>query len=161
MSLVPIPKLYWDTFLLVLKQNSEKLVREVADVLGENPSPLLDSIRNNTVGVYIYDEAANSEVDIESMRCKHLVHRPDAPLIYVPCMNPVVWSSTPGSSMNVCVEHSTAESIDYCAARYIQHSSDEILYVNESYLYTKDIDLIGRYNEAKGTLIKFKNITTK
>lgn len=161
MSLIPIPKIYWETFLLVLKQNSEKLARGLADVLGENPSPLLDSIRNNTVGVYIYDEAANSEIDIESMRCKHLVQCPDAPLIYVPCMNPVIWSSTPGSSMNVCIEHTNSSSIDGQSARFIKHSSDEILFISESNLYTKNTDLIGRYIEATGTLKKFKIILPK
>jgi hypothetical protein len=158
MSLIPIPKLYWDTLLFVVKQNSEKLARELADVLGENPSPLLSSIRNNTVGVYIYDEAANSEVDIETMRCKHCVQCPDTPLVYVPCMNPVIWSSTPGFSMNVCVEHSKADksnSVKYRESEYIQCSPTEKMLLHESAVYTNDNEIVGRHM-TNGRLIRFK-----
>jgi hypothetical protein len=158
MSLIPIPKLYWDTFMLVVKQNSEKLAREIADVLGESPSPLIASIRNNTVGVYIYDEAANSEVDIEAMRCKHYVQCPDAPLIYVPCMNPIIWSSTPGFSMDTCVEHSKIDKskpVKYQDSEYIQCSSTEKMILHDSVVYTNESKIVGRYM-ANGKLIRFK-----
>jgi hypothetical protein len=78
----------------------------------------------------------------------------------VPCKNPVVWSSTPGASMDVCVEHSLSKSTDYPNAKYINHSSGTAI-LNGSTVYTKAGDIIGRYSESNNKLLMFKNIKPK
>ena len=148
---IPVTRLYWEEFLLFTRKNAEILMRHNAEALGKAPTELLKAIRENTVDVYIFDEAASSEVDIESMRCKHLVPSTTSPLVLVPCRNPVVWSSTPGANNNLCVEHTIScdsnNFNDLCEARYIRLKSGEQAIVHDASIYTMKMDLIGRYDK--------------
>ena len=158
MLLIPVTRLYWEEFLLVTKKNAEILMRNTADALGEDAKELLKSIRENTIGVYIFDEASSSDVDIESMRCKHLVECNDYPVL-VACRNPVVWSSTKGASTNRCVEHTFHKEQNVPEARLANLDSEGFI-IYESYVYKKDMTLIGRYDEAKRKIRLF-NITCR
>jgi hypothetical protein len=157
---IPVTRLYWEEFLLFTRKNAEILMRHNAEALGKAPTELLKAIRENTVDVYIFDEAASSEVDIESMRCKHLVPSTTSPLVLVPCRNPVVWSSTPGANNNLCVEHTiSCDSNNFNnipEARYILLKSGEQAIVHESYIYTMKMELIGRYDKMLNKCYLFK-----
>ena len=163
---IPVTRLYWEEFLLFTRKNAEILMRHNAEALGKAPTELLKAIRENTVDVYIFDEAASSEVDIESMRCKHLVKSANCPQIMVPCRNPVVWSSTPGANNNLCVEHTVcSDELHHInnipEAFYIRLSSGEQAIVHESYIYTMKMELIGRYDKMLNKSYLFKILSNK
>jgi len=160
MLLLPVTRLYWEEFLLFTKKNAEILMRHNADALGQSATELLKAIRENTVGVYIFDESASSYTEIESMRCKHLVSYPENPLLVVPCRNPVIWSSTPGTPTNLCVEHTICEKSNQLHQGlrdgrivYLKNGEQGIIY--DTYLYNTKGELIGRYNEDNKKLYIF------
>ena len=68
----------------------------------------LENIFEAQVKKLAIDIAKTLSVDVSEMRCKHLVPSSETPTLLVSCSNPVLWSSTPGTSMNVCVEHTHA-----------------------------------------------------
>jgi len=163
--LVPIQKLYWDEFFSVVKKTSEILARDIADSLALPAKPLLNAIRENTIGVYIFDEANNTEIDVETMRCCDLIDSLDSPLVRIPCMNPVLWSSTPGVSNTKCLEHIHSvqkDSNNLSEGKYIKLPCGEIGILYDKSVYTKDMKLIGQYNKSLNIVYKFKqNIKTK
>jgi len=157
---IPVTRLYWEEFLIFTRKNADILMRHNAEALGKAPSELLKAIRENTVDVYIFDEAASSEIDIESMRCKHLVQSATSPSVFVPCRNPIVWSSTPGANNNLCVEHTiSCENNNFTnlpEARYVQLKLGEQAILHESYIYTMKMELIGRYDKILNKSYLFK-----
>jgi hypothetical protein len=156
MQYVPIRKLYWDAFELVLGQAVETLAKDIALTIGQPSAPLLQAIRNRKIDAYFYEEQETLSVDVSEMRCKHLVPSSETPTLLVSCSNPVLWSSTPGTSMNVCVEHTHANlsGLNLPEWRYIQHN-DETLLLDGNYIYTKELVLVGRYCETKKRSTKF------
>jgi hypothetical protein len=157
---IPVTRLYWEEFLLFTRKNAEILMRHNAEALGKAPTELLKAIRENTLDVYIFDEAASSEVDIESMRCKHLVPSATSPSVLVPCRNPIVWSSTPGANNNLCVEHTIScgnnNFNNLPEARYIRLKSGEQAIVHDACIYTTKMELIGRYDKILNKSYLFK-----
>jgi hypothetical protein len=156
MQYVPIRKLYWDAFELVLGQAVETLAKDIAVTIGKPCVPLLQAIRDRKVNAYFYEEQETLSVDVSEMRCKHLVPSSETPTLLVSCSNPVLWSSTPGTSMNVCVEHTHANlsGQNLPEWRYIQHN-DETFLLDGNYIYTKELVLVGRYCETKQRSTKF------
>jgi hypothetical protein len=160
MQQVPIQKIYWESFLFVLKQSSEQLARDISESLGQPAPPLLKAIRENTMNAYIFDESANAEIDIETMRCKHFVPYSNSSSVYVACRNPILWSSTPGVLNTRCVEHAHSPSIKLdtmCEGRIITIPSSEEEYILQgSNVYTKDMKIIGHYNQSTNKFYRFK-----
>lgn len=160
MQLVPIQKIYWDSFLYVLKQSSEQLARDISDSLGQPTQPLLKAIRENMVSAYIFDESANTDVDIETMRCSHFIPQSDTTSVYVCCQNPIVWSSTPGVLNTRCIEHAHASTINaevIPRGRFIRiPSSDEDYILDDSCVYTKSMKIIGKYDKETNKFYRFK-----
>lgn len=160
MQQVPIQKIYWESFLFVLKQSSEQLARDISESLGQPAPPLLKAIRENTMSAYIFDESANSEVDVESMRCKHFVSYSNSTCVYVPCQNPILWSSTPGVLNTRCVEHAHSASLNMekiPSGRIIKlANSDEIYILQDIYVYTKNMKLIGQFNKSMNKFYRFQ-----
>jgi hypothetical protein len=155
--LIPISKIYWDAFHSVLKQSAESLVRDIATSLGEHPAPLLKAIRENTLNLYLYDEVASENVDIESMRCKYFIESFDSKTVIVPCNNPVLISSSPGAPTNYCSEHSRCKIDQHEGleeATYIKDKTGELYILHNSYVYTTSMILIGQYDRTLNKLIK-------
>jgi hypothetical protein len=148
MQQIPIRKLYWDPFLMVLNQAAETLARDIADSLGDSAEPLLTAMRQKIIGAYLYDEPENWTVDTSEMRCTHFVPSPETPSILVPCMNPIVWSSTPGTNHKTCVEHTLHECSSGPLPEFNYIQLDELYTTDGSYIYSNTMELVGRYKDG-------------
>ena len=157
MQHIPIRKLYWDSFEMVLNQAVEILAKDISLVLGEPVAPLLRAIKDRKVSTYLYEEQETLTVDISEMRCKHFVPSLETPTILIPCSNPIVWSSTPGTNQNVCVEHTHMNllSMNLSEWRYVSFGGDTML-TDGSYVYTKDMNLVGRYCPTTNIITEFE-----
>jgi len=156
MQHIPIRKLYWDSFIVVLNQATQKLAKDISASIGKDEEPLLKAIKDKMVDVYFFDEPETWSVDIAQMRCTTLVQSPETPTILIPCNNPILWSSTPGTNHKVCVEH-TLNPLSYSPLpewNYLK-IEDETLLLNGNYLYTQEMVLIGRYCPTKNCVTKF------
>lgn len=97
---IPVRKLFWDAFEMALTTQTYKLAKDVATALGKEPEPLLKALRDEKTKVYLFEEAADDDVeDLADFRCKHLVPHKEN-LAY--CNEPVVWGK---DKHDTCLEH--------------------------------------------------------
>jgi hypothetical protein len=94
MPTLPIPKLYWDTFQSALQAKVKRLAKEVAATLGQSEQPLLKALSAEKVDAYLFEEEGAEMLDIQSMRCKHLLPTSENPAVLRPCLQPVVLGKT-------------------------------------------------------------------
>jgi len=104
MNSIPVRKLFWEELELALETQTHRLVRDIANVLGQPPDPLLKALRDERVSAYLYDEPADQDIDLSEMRCKELTLKASGAFVAA-CGHPVVWSSHPGGR-RVCFQHS-------------------------------------------------------
>ena len=99
MPTLPIPKLYWDTFQSALQSKVKRLAKEIAVTLGESEQPLLKALSAEKVDAYLFEEEGAEMIDLQSMRCKHLLPTSENSAVLRPCLQPVVLGKT------ACLHH--------------------------------------------------------
>jgi hypothetical protein len=105
MQRIGIQKIFWDSFELVLSTQAKRLVKDIADSLGEDAAPLLKSIQSEQVGVYLFEETEDTDTSYMEMRCSHCTPIPTMPHFVTQCMEPVVWSANPSGRVATCLQH--------------------------------------------------------
>lgn len=98
-SSIPIPKLYWDTFQAALQSKVKRLAKEIATTLGESEQPLLKALITEKVDVYLVEEDGDEMVDLQSMRCKHILPTAENAAVLRRCGQPIVLGKT------ACLHH--------------------------------------------------------
>ena len=53
MNSIPVRKLFWEELELALETQTHRLVRDIANVLGQPADPLLKALKDDRVGVYL------------------------------------------------------------------------------------------------------------
>jgi len=103
MNSIPVRKLFWEELELALETQTHRLVRDIANVLGQPADPLLKALKDDRVGVYLYDEPADQDIELSEMRCKELTVICGGNFVAT-CNNPVIWSPNP-QLRRVCIHH--------------------------------------------------------
>ena len=161
---IPIRKLLWDALELTIETQAKRLARDIADALGQDSSPLLKSIRDEKVSVYLFDEAGDSEVDLSEYRCQHLITIPGQDCYLTPCCNPAVWlqSNKSPSSEKACLTHSLTPSqhgifIYGCKKRTrLKRWNEYYIQEENGKAYNQSGILIGRFCVRKNVLEIFE-----
>lgn len=161
---IPIRKLLWDALELTIETQAKRLARDIADALGCPPDPLLKSIRDEKVGVYLFDETGDSEIDLSEHRCQHLITIPGQDCYLTPCCNPAVWlhSNKPPSSEKACLTHSLTPSqygvfIHGCKKRVkLKRWNEYYIQDDNGKAYNQSGTLIGRFCPVKNVLEIFE-----
>lgn len=97
---IPIPRIYWDALQVSLNAEVKRFAKEIANVLNQPEQPLLNAIKHQTLGVYLFEEADSELVDIQQMRCAHLVPSPENPAVLCCCNQPILLGAG-----NACPAH--------------------------------------------------------
>jgi tetratricopeptide (TPR) repeat protein len=154
---VPVRKLIWEALELSIETQAKRLARDIADVLGQDSAPLLKSIRDEKVSVYLFDEAGDDKIDLSEYRCSHLVTIPGQESYLTACCNPAIWSNKSNNLNRACLQHSmkpsehginTTNKIKCKLKRWKEYYIQE----DNGYTYNQAGTLIGRYNFDKNTL---------
>jgi hypothetical protein len=90
MTTLPIPKIYWDVFQGALQTKVRRLVKEVAESLGQPEQPLMKALAGEKVEAYLFEEEGSEFLDLPSMRCKHLVPSTENKAVLMLCRQPVL-----------------------------------------------------------------------
>jgi hypothetical protein len=155
MQKIGIQKIFWDAFELAVSTQANRLARDIADCLGKDPAPLLLSLKNEKVGVYLFDDSQQDDVDVLEMRCPHVCQ---IGKWKTPCMEPVLWSANPVKRTGACLQHSLEpEPKDAGSKEFIKWENEGSTYyisTEEGHIYTKEGVLCGRYTSKKITLFE-------
>ena len=143
MNQIPVRKIIWDAFELAIETQARRLAKDVAATLGQDPSPLLKSIRDDTMAVYLFDEAGDDTIDISEKRCPHLVA---LGAFLTPCWNPTVW--TGHLDTKACLKHCLNPST-YKKDKRTALKRFEEYYINEENgdVYDQTGVNVGRYSK--------------
>lgn len=91
MQHIPVRKLFWDALTLALETQTHRLARDIAAVLGQPDAPLIKALRDEKVSAYLFDDAADQEVDdLEAFRCQHYIQVGG---LLMPCKQPILWGA--------------------------------------------------------------------
>jgi len=143
-TLLPVPRIYWDILQTSLHAEVKRLARDVAKCLHRPEQPLLKAIQQDTLGAYIFEESNSEFVDIQSMRCSHLVPSLENPSVLCKCNQPILIGAG-----NACPAHLQKEMKKYTVnkLRIIKSSYGETFWVDEHNIIRKKGDLkpCGKY----------------
>ena len=160
MKKIGVQKIFWDAFELAVSTQAKRLVKDIADVLGQDPAPLLAELKNEKVGVYLYEDSALDDVDVLDMRCSHSMPICGQPLWRTACLEPVIWSANPVGRTGACLHHSiNPEPRDPTWKEFLRWDSTDITYyvsMEDSTVYTVEGKLCGHYSAKKKTVTLFK-----
>ena len=160
MKKIGVQKIFWDAFELAVSTQAKRLVKDIADVLGQDPTPLLAELKEGTIGVYLYEDSALDDVDVLDMRCRHSMPIGGRPLWRTPCLEPVIWSANPVGRQGACLYHSlNPEPRDPKWAEFLQWDHANVTYyvaTEDSTVYTVEGELCGRYSAKKKTVALFE-----
>lgn len=156
---VPLRKLLWEALELSIETQAKRLARDIADVLGQDSAPLLKSIRDEKVSVYLFDEAGDDQIDLSEYRCTHLTSIPGQESYLTTCLNPAIWSNK--SSSKACLQHSMKPSehginTNTNTNAKLKRWKEYYIEQESGYTYNQRGTLIGRYNSEKNTLQLFE-----
>ena len=155
MKQIGIQKIFWDAFELAVSTQANRLARDIADCLGKEPGPLLSEIRNEKVGVYLFEDSGLEDVDVLEMRCPHVCQ---IGKWITPCMEPVLWSANPVKRTGTCLQHSLEpEPKNPGSKEFIKWENEGSTYYiskEEGQVYTAEGILCGRYTSKKITLFE-------
>ena len=155
MKKIGIQKIFWDAFELAVSTQANRLARDIADCLGKDPGPLLSEIRNEKVGVYLFEDSGLDDIDVLDMRCNHvsLCHK-----WLTPCMEPVLWSSNPVKRTGACLQHSLEpKQKDPQLKEFIKWENEGTTYyisTEDGLVYTTEGTVCGRYSSSIVTLFE-------
>jgi len=143
MQKIPVRKLFWEALEMALETKTHQLAKDIAAALGEDEKPLLKALRDEKVGVYLFDEPADQDVeDIGEHRCTYIVC---TGAFMKPCRGPVVWKGGGGTR---CLQHSLCESSPVAPTQlqtFRPVAGHDILVSTDSQsLYTEDGALCGQ-----------------
>jgi hypothetical protein len=150
---IPIPRIYWDALQVSLNAEVKRFAKEIANVLNQPEQPLLNAIKQKTVGVYLFEEAESELVDIQEMRCSFLIHSTENPSVLCRCNQPILLGAG-----NACPAHlyKTSPNPIGKRLRIVKSYSGENFWVDEDNCIRRKGDLkeIGRYiPESKQCLL--------
>ena len=142
---IPIPKNIYETIQDSLQSHIDSLARDICKTLDVNEKILLQELRKEKIGIYLYED--DSDLDI---KCKSYVNTNG--YVYVCCDEPVVYKTS------LCPKH-TINPVYYeqlenykCFSNII--INDKNYYINkENKLYNNEFDLIGVYIKDLNKLI--------
>ena len=151
MNSIPVRKLFWEELELALETQTHRLVRDIANVLGQPPDPLLKALRDERVSAYLYDEPADQDIDLSEMRCKELTLKANGAFVAT-CGHPVVWSSHPGGR-RVCFQHSVPCTKPVTAGLphvsvYTVNTTAYYILVQDGSVFNDAAELVGRYTDS-------------
>ncbi len=150
---LPIPRIYWDTLQSSLHAEVKRLAKEVARTLHQPEQPLLKAIQQNTLGAYLFEESNSELLDIQDMRCKHLVSSFDNPSVLCHCNQPILLGAG-----DACPTHLRKEKTrpNLTKLRIVKSAYGETFWIDDDNNIRQkgDLKLIGKYNpESKYCLI--------
>lgn len=102
MDHIPVRKLFWDALEVALEAQTHRLAKDVATALGKPEGPLIKALRDKKVKAYLYDTAADQDVeDMSSFRCNHVIR--EGPFLRT-CDAAVLWAGVDGPRPT-CLHH--------------------------------------------------------
>lgn len=100
-----IPAILWDPLEEALKANVRRLVKDIANTLGQPDAPLLNALLKPAAGAavvrpYLFEEGEGRHPESDC-RCDFICQRPDAPKFLQMCAQPIVWTA----GVKRCAQH--------------------------------------------------------
>jgi hypothetical protein len=152
---IPISRIYWDALQASLNAEVRRLAKEISSVLHQPEEPLMRAIKKNTLDVYIFEESNSSEIEIESMRCSHLVPSTDNPEVLCRCNQPILIGAG-----KACPAHLSKESPEFDSVERLRiiKSFGESYWIDQNNIIRNKGDLkpIGRYKVESKQCLLFK-----
>jgi hypothetical protein len=151
---IPIPRVYWDAMQASLNAEVKRLSKEISRVLHQPEHPLLRAVKENTIGMYIFEEEGSELVDIQSMRCSFMIPSEENPAVLCRCNQPILLGAG-----NACPSHLQKESPRPDVQRLkIIKSFEETYWVDQENIIRRKGDLkpIGKYNADTRKCILFQ-----
>lgn len=149
---LPLRKVIWSALELAIETQAKRLARDIASALAQDPAPLLKSIRDDTIGVYLFDEAGDDQIDISEHRCNHLIVPTGEPAYLSPCWNPALWKESSKSQTKTCLQHSLQPSPHgtFATSTLVKLKTYLEYYIDEEggYVYDKSGKLVGRFIDS-------------
>ena len=153
MQRIGIQKIFWDSFELVLTTQAKRLVKDIADSLGEDAAPLLKSIQSEQVGVYLFEETGDIDTGYMEMRCSHCNPIPTMPHFVTECMEPVIWSANPSGRVTTCLQHALhpcpKQDSWLTLRRYVDDDITYYVDAGNERVYDADGNLCGTYKDGR------------
>lgn len=144
-TLLPIPRLYWDTLQISFHAEVKRLAKDIARCLHRPEHTLLKAIQHDTLGAYIFEESNSELVDIQSMRCNHFVPNLENPSVLSKCNQPILLGG--GHSCPAHLQTVKKEVPSLQKLRIVKSSFGETFWVDEHNILRKKGDLkpCGKY----------------
>lgn len=154
-TLLPIPRIYWDTLQSSLHSEVKRLAKDVARCLHRPEQPLLKAIQQNTLGAYIFEEANSELIDIQNMRCTHLTPSLENPSVLCKCNQPILVGA--GSACPAHL-HTQSQEPTVQRLRLVKSSFGEMFWIDEQNIIRRKGDLkpCGRYKAGTKQCILFE-----
>ena len=156
MEKIPLPKIIYNTLEDVLEAQIRRLVGDIAQNLGVDPKPLIQSIMKEKVSCYLFEESVE-DYDLHTARCKsyELIHHSNNNL-YVPCKKPIVYTK------DYCVDHLK----NHLDVPKTENILDTLIVENTRYyvdkfkkVYSLDFKKVGLYFPNDEKILLFKVAT--
>ena len=158
MNQIGVQKIFWDAFELALNTQTKRLARDIADVLGQDATPLLKSLQSEKAGVYLFEESNTEDIEFFDMRCEHFTPIPGRAHLVTACMEPVIWSANPAARVRTCLYHSLhpCPKLDSWLVLVPFLHDDATYYVDKvgRTVYTTEGELCGIYSKGRITLFE-------
>lgn len=154
-TLLPIPRIYWDLLQTSLHAEVKRLAKDVARCLHKPEQPLLKAIQDDTLGAYLFEEADAELLDIQTMRCSHLVPSQENLSVLCKCNQPILLGKG-----TACPAHLQKENKEppVFKLRIIKSSFGETFWVDEHNVIRRKGDLkpYGKYISGTKQCIVFE-----
>lgn len=144
MNQIPVRKIIWDAFELAIETQARRLAKDIAATLGQDPSPLIKSIRDDTMKVYLFDEAGDDTIDISEKRCPHLVA---VGAFLAPCWNPTVW--TGHLDTKACLKHCLNPSTHKGSRTVLKRFEEYYINQETHYIYDQTGKKVGNFKDGE------------
>jgi len=155
MKKIGVQKIFWDAFEMAVSTQANRLARDIAATLGQDPGPLLSQLRNEKVGAYLF-EGAEPDSDPVEMRCSHVSSVGPNLSWKLACMEPVLWSENPLERTGLCLHHSLhPEPRSPAWKEFLEWKDGDTRFyicVEDGTVYNETGELCGRYLNKKITL---------
>jgi len=156
MEKIPLPKIIYNTLEDVLEGQIRRLVGDIAQNLGVDPKPLIQSIMKEKVSCYLFEESVE-DYDLHTARCKSyelVVYNNNN--LYVPCKKPIVYTK------DYCISHLK----NHLDVPNTENILDTLIVENTRYyvdkfkkVYSLDFKKIGLYFPNDEKILIFKVAT--
>lgn len=155
-TLLPIPRIYWDSLQASLNTEVKRLAKDIAATLRQPEQPLLKALQG-TVGAYLFEEEAHTLVDLAEMRCKAMVRSNENQSVLRQCGQPILLGRGTPSAMCPAHLHVAGEPTPTFIThlRVIKDSTGESYWMDSEFCLRRkgDLKCVGRYDPEKKTCI--------